>query len=214
MVVFPLWRHQMETFSPVLAICAGNWPVTGEFPAQRPVTRSFDVFFDLHPNKRLSKQSWGWWFETPLWRHTNAISDRDDGLVALAGMNRTQQQCSLSSLVVDSRSTDLVSILGTNELVNNRMHGKFSPITETEMSSFWWHFHHWLHWKLSFWQLPVQLVMKISSKWQHFRFSDVALFWGWIVPCPGSWLMIAGLTTRDSKHCWWSLLLQYVRFLW
>ena len=40
------------------------------------------------------------------------------------------------------------------------------------MSSFWWHFHHWLHWKLSFWQLPVQLVMKISSKWQHFRFSD------------------------------------------
>ena len=46
----------------------------GEFPAQRPVTRSFDVFFDLHPNKRLSKQWWGWWFETqpcPLWRHRN-----------------------------------------------------------------------------------------------------------------------------------------------
>ena len=43
-------------------------------PAQRPVTRSFDVFFDLHPNKRLSKQWWGWWFETPsspLWRHCN-----------------------------------------------------------------------------------------------------------------------------------------------
>ena len=35
--------------------------VTGEFQAQRPVTRSFDVFFDLRPNKRLSKQSWGWW---------------------------------------------------------------------------------------------------------------------------------------------------------
>ena len=47
-------------------------PVTGEFPAQRPVTRSFDVFFDLRLNKRLGKQSWGWWFETPsrpLWRH-------------------------------------------------------------------------------------------------------------------------------------------------
>ena len=47
--------------------------VLGEFPAQRPVmTRSFDVFFDLRLNKRLSKQSWGWWFETlpcPLWRH-------------------------------------------------------------------------------------------------------------------------------------------------
>ena len=67
------WRHQMETFSALLAICAGNSPVSGEFPAQRPVTRSFDVFFDLCPNKQLSKQSWGWWFETPsgsLWRHS------------------------------------------------------------------------------------------------------------------------------------------------
>ena len=49
----------------------------GEFtgdPTQRPVTRSFDLFFDLHPNKWLSKQWWGWWFETlscPLWRHCN-----------------------------------------------------------------------------------------------------------------------------------------------
>ena len=66
------WRHQMETFSALLAICAGNSPITGEFPAQRLVTRSIDVFFDLRQNKRLSKQSWGWWFETPsrpLWRH-------------------------------------------------------------------------------------------------------------------------------------------------
>ena len=68
------WRHQMETFSALLAICARNSPVPGEFPAQRPVTRSFDVFFHLRLNKRLSKQSWGWWFETlscPLWRHRN-----------------------------------------------------------------------------------------------------------------------------------------------
>ena len=55
--------------------CAGNSSVTGEFPSQRPVTRSFDVFFDLRLNKRLSKQSWGWWFQTPsrlLWHHCNA----------------------------------------------------------------------------------------------------------------------------------------------
>ena len=68
------WRHQMETFSALLALCAGNSPVSGEFPTQRPVTRSFDVFFDLCLNKRLSKQSWCWWFETlssPLWRHCN-----------------------------------------------------------------------------------------------------------------------------------------------
>ena len=77
------WRHQMETFSALLALCAGNSPVTGEFPAQRPVTRSFDVFFDLRLNKRLSKQSWCWWFETPshpLWRHCNVIRNHKDSL--------------------------------------------------------------------------------------------------------------------------------------
>ena len=64
----------METISALLAICAGNSSVPGDFPAQRPVTRIKDVFFDLRLNKRLSKQSWGWWFETvsrPLWRHRN-----------------------------------------------------------------------------------------------------------------------------------------------
>ena len=68
------WRHQMETFSALLAICEGNSPVSGEFPAQRPVTLSFHVFFYLRLNKRVSKQWWGWWFETlsrPLWRHCN-----------------------------------------------------------------------------------------------------------------------------------------------
>ena len=49
-------------------------PLCGEFTAQKSVTRSFDVFFDLRLNKPLSKHSWGWWFETlsrPLWRHCN-----------------------------------------------------------------------------------------------------------------------------------------------
>ena len=68
------WRHQMETFFALLDLCAGNFTVTGEFSSQRPVTRSFDVSVDRRQNKRLSKQSWGWWFETPprpLWRHRN-----------------------------------------------------------------------------------------------------------------------------------------------
>ena len=78
MSVFHLlwWRHQMETFSALLTICAGNSPVPGEFPTQMPVTRSFNLFFDLRLNKRLSKQSRGWWFETlsrPLWRHRNDV---------------------------------------------------------------------------------------------------------------------------------------------
>ena len=70
------WLHQIETFSALLAICAGNSSVIGEFPAQRPVVRSFDVSFDLLPNKWVSKQWWGWWFETPsclLWRQCNGL---------------------------------------------------------------------------------------------------------------------------------------------
>ena len=42
----------------------GEFTGPGEFPAQRSVTRSFDIFFDLRPDKRLNKQWWGWWFET------------------------------------------------------------------------------------------------------------------------------------------------------
>ena len=56
-VSFSWRRQQMETFSTLLAICAGNWPVTGEFPSQRPARGSFDVFFDTCLNKQSSKQS-------------------------------------------------------------------------------------------------------------------------------------------------------------
>ena len=74
---FTWWRHPMETFSALLAICAGNSPVTGEFHAQRPVTRSFDVFFDLRLNRQLRKQWRRWWFETlprSLWRYCNVYT--------------------------------------------------------------------------------------------------------------------------------------------
>ena len=71
------WRHQMETSSALLALCAGHSPVTCEFPSQRPATRSFDIFFDLHPNQQVSKQWRRRWSETPscsFWRHCNGIS--------------------------------------------------------------------------------------------------------------------------------------------
>ena len=63
------WKHFRVTGH----LC-GEFTGPGEFTAQRPVTRSFDVFFDLRLNTRLSKQPWGWWFETllrPLWRYCN-----------------------------------------------------------------------------------------------------------------------------------------------
>ena len=81
-----LGRHQMKIFPALLSLYEGNSPVTGEYPSQRPVTRSFDVFFDLWLNKRLSKQSWYWWFETPSrswWRHFN-VKQR---------MNKTGEYC-------------------------------------------------------------------------------------------------------------------------
>ena len=64
----PWWCHEMETFSVILALCAGNSPVT------RALVLSS---ITLCPNKWLSKQSWGWWFETPLcslWHHCNFIT--------------------------------------------------------------------------------------------------------------------------------------------
>ena len=54
----------METFSALLALCEGISPATGEFPSQRPVTRSFDVFIDLRLNERLNKPSSRRWFVT------------------------------------------------------------------------------------------------------------------------------------------------------
>ena len=77
----PWWRHQMETFSELLAICAGNSPVPGEFP-HKGQWRGADVFFELPPNKRLSEQSRGWWFEMhsrPLRRHCNASWQMESG---------------------------------------------------------------------------------------------------------------------------------------
>ena len=80
----------------------GEFTGPGEFPTQRPVTRSFEVFFDLRLNKRLSKQPWGWWFETlswSLWRHCNDMSKKTyskrwDGryhLIARMGIRYVQQ---------------------------------------------------------------------------------------------------------------------------
>ena len=70
----------------------GEFTGPGEFPTQRPVTRSFDVFFDLRLNKRLSKQPWGWWFETPswsLWRQCNDNGITD--IIQWARQTRDQQ---------------------------------------------------------------------------------------------------------------------------
>ena len=87
--VIERWQNMMTSSNGNIFRVTG--PLCGEFTGprwiprtQRPVTRSFDVFCDLRFNKRLSKQSWGWWFETlsrPLWRHRNEFSNSVDVFV-------------------------------------------------------------------------------------------------------------------------------------
>ena len=80
-IVVHLWNMMTSSNGNIFRVTGplcGKFTGPGEFPTQRPVTRSFDVFFDLGLNKRLNKHSWGWWFETlswSLWRHHNDKSD-------------------------------------------------------------------------------------------------------------------------------------------
>ena len=98
LLVLTWWRYQMETFSAMLALCAGNSPVNGEFPTKRPVTPMFFfyVLLDLRLNKRLSKQSRRRWFETPscsLWRQCNeVIMESSAGKLCVAGYNSQRNE--------------------------------------------------------------------------------------------------------------------------
>ena len=84
--------------------------------------------------KRMRCYSWE--FRIPSWRHDCLDVQRPLGWQL--GFLEIKTQSHLMPYVVDTHT-----------------------YTETEMSSFWWNFNHWLHWKLSKWQLPVQPVMKI-----------------------------------------------------
>ena len=86
--LFSWWRHQKETYSASLAfVTAGNSPVTGEFPSHRPVTRSFDVFFDLRlKNGWVNNKDVGdLRRHRSLWRHCNVVSNSDPVIQAAVG---------------------------------------------------------------------------------------------------------------------------------
>ena len=105
----------METFSALLAICAGNSPVNGEFPTKRTGTQIFDVFFDLRPNKRLSKQLWGWWFETPLrsfWRHLNDSQHYADGIFKCFRQTKCCTASNMSLTIVTSSNENILHVTG------------------------------------------------------------------------------------------------------
>ena len=78
-ILFRKLRHATHTHDDVIKWkhVPRNWPFGRGIPRTKPLTRSFDVFVDLRLNKRLGKQSWGWWFEMPwraLWRHCNGLN--------------------------------------------------------------------------------------------------------------------------------------------
>ena len=75
-VIFAWWRHQMETFPRYWPFVRGIHRSQVSSPHKGQRRRALMFFYDLCPNKRLSKQSWCWWFETrkhSLWRHCNGF---------------------------------------------------------------------------------------------------------------------------------------------
>ena len=129
------WRHQIETFSALLPLCAGNSPVTGEIPSQRPVTLSCDVFFDLHLNKVLSKQSRGWWFETPwrsLWRHCNASDLSNQEYSPMQNAVLYYKRMIKNALVIGSWLSidkNLMASIGSKTIIDFYWHFKFDQKT-------------------------------------------------------------------------------------
>ena len=109
------WRHQMETFSALLALYAGNSPVTGEFPSQRPAPRKLGVFFDLRLNKRLNKRPRRRWFETP----SRSSWHRCNGKLELSGLLISQSisiryctvhgNCKIKRIIIKSENTSHIS---------------------------------------------------------------------------------------------------------
>ena len=124
-------------------------PLCGEFPAQRPVTRSFDVFFHLRLNKRLSKQWWGWWFETPsrsLWRHRNGSAPFS------AGHHQTQYTPCNTGMHVSSMRRDLNYLwnFGATKLFIGRIRSSIStnmPHERDEQCLFPWYSRYFINWR-------------------------------------------------------------------
>ena len=142
-------HHGMMTSSNVDTFCVTD-PLCGEFtghrwiPTQRPVMRSFDVFFDLRLNKRLSKQLWGWWLETPscpLWRHCNGLPWRHRLAVKMMSsenaLNRSEMKrkpfMMMSWQWIDGRSPVDFPYEGTTHNLDI-----FFDVSLTKLLNEWW----------------------------------------------------------------------------
>ena len=75
-----------------------------------PVTRDFDIFFDVSLNKQLSKQAICWWFETPCSCDVSAMRKMYDNSI----MNTTFQDDAVTYCVVSWLLRRLNMIVTTN----------------------------------------------------------------------------------------------------
>ena len=160
----------------IQALCVGNSPVTGEFPSQRPVTQSFDIFFELHLNIRLSKQSRRRWFETPLrslWRHSNVTR-----VIVLQGFRIALGQscdCSNASEVTQEEACKLTTSWWRHQMETFSAFPAFcagiSPVTgefptkRAVTRSFEAFF-------------DLRLIRQLSKQWRH-RWFETPSHWSW-----------------------------------
>ena len=146
----------MKIFFALLAICAGNSPVTGEFPAQRPVTLRFDAFFDLCLNKRLSK-SRGWWFETPShpsWRHCNAKKT-----VCITFNILNKKSVYINQYMINNLRYCYSLVAYTDELkYRSSRHRGTLGVTATVPA-------HWMQWRLLIWQYRKPPTARRPPQW-------------------------------------------------
>ena len=133
-----MWRASREAQLFTLGnIFRVTGDLCGEFPSQRPVTRSFHVFFDLRLNKRWSKQSWGWWFDTPsrpLWRHCDGFFNLDYQRDEVLASIMVAKALVLEHQAISIQNTDSLPIIPdvSHELVG------IIPSMPRKKNSFWW----------------------------------------------------------------------------
>ena len=193
------WRHDVTTrkhISHYWFFVRGTPSVTGGFPHKWPVMWSFFVV-SLH--KRLSKQSNYRSFETPWgscdviamrttprcagywaweasrrrddleWHFSFTTSTRSTGIIGCSHRGPGSQALYIFTQTWDVLPSGLVKTWTTRS-----KHDRIRNFTGhwNGNGAIWWNVHHWLHWKLSFWQLSVQPMINISSKWHFGRSCD------------------------------------------
>ena len=160
----------METFSALLVLCARNSPVIGEFPSQRPETRSFDAFFDLRLNKRLSKQSRSRWFETilrSLWRHCNVNSTPCSQALATGLKMRN----------ISRPWPNLSSSEGSQDISACQISGHYCHAFSIKYGNHIFEMFHWV-------KMPPKLVKSTDRDQNLIRWSGYSSIWYFSPPPP------------------------------